>query len=151
MHTLVGEGIGDFRVVERWHLLVGLEVFSFLESLWGRILRDPFLIGIPLDFTKHGEQVIFLYTWYVGSKQPFIRIISLVCPFSLNAVNFMKASTFECLVKYFFTSSPPMNAMEADGCKRDRQPTSSPQSVGLFLTVSISYFLPYHLTCSVVA
>ena len=68
MRTLVGEGIGDFIVVERWHLLVGLEVFSFLESLWGRILRDPFLTGIPLDFTKHGEQVISLYMRYVGGK-----------------------------------------------------------------------------------
>ena len=68
MRTLVGEGIGDFIVVERWHLLVGLEVFSFLESLWGHILRDPFLIGIPLDFTKHGEQVISLYMRYVGGK-----------------------------------------------------------------------------------
>ena len=35
MRTLVGEGIGVFIVVERWRLLVGLEVFSFLESLWG--------------------------------------------------------------------------------------------------------------------
>ena len=98
-----------------------------------RILRDPFLIGIPLGFTKRGEQVISLYTWYVGGKQPFIRIISLHCPFSLNVVSFMKASAFECLARYFLTSSSPMSTMKANGCKRGRQPMSSPQSVGLFL------------------
>ena len=111
----------------------------------GRILRDPFLIGIPLDFTKRGEQVISLYTWYVGGKQPFIKIVSLYYPFSLNAISFMKALAFERLAKYFFTSSLPMSAMEADGCKRDRQPMSSPQSVGLLLTVCIFYFLPHQL------
>ena len=111
----------------------------------GRILRDPFLIGISLGFTKRGEQVISLYTRYVGGKQPFIRIVSLHYPFSLNVVSFMKASAFECLVKYFFASSLPMSAMEADGCKRDRQPMSSPQSVSFLLTVSISYFLPHQI------
>ena len=109
----------------------------------GRILRDPFLIGIPLDFTKRGEQVIALYIWYVGGKQPFIRIVNLYCPFSLNVVSFMKVSTFEHLAKYFFTSSLPMSAMEADGCKKDRQPMLSPQSVSLRLTVCIFYFLPH--------
>ena len=39
-----------------------------LGTSLGRILRDPFLIGIPLDFTKHGEQVISLYARYVGGK-----------------------------------------------------------------------------------
>ena len=111
----------------------------------GRILRDPFLIGIPLGFTKHGEQVISLYIRYVGGKQPFVRIVSLHCPFSLNVVSFMNASTFECLVRYFLISSSSMSTMKADGCKRGRQPISLPQSIGLFLTVSISYFLPHQL------
>ena len=35
MRTLVGEDIGAFIVVERWHLLVGLEVFSVKKSLRG--------------------------------------------------------------------------------------------------------------------
>ena len=122
-----------------------IRILCLLGVSLGRILRDPFLIGIPLDFTKHREQVISLYTCYVGGKKPFIRIVSLYCPFSLNAVSFMKVSAFERLVKYFFTSSLPMSAMEADWWKRDRQPTSSPQSVGLTLTVSISYFLPHQL------
>ena len=26
-------------------------------------------MGIPLDSTKHGEQVISLYTWYLDGKQ----------------------------------------------------------------------------------
>ena len=79
----------------------------------------------------------------MGGKQPFIRIVNLYCPFSLNAVSFMKVSAFERLAKYFFTSSLPMSVMEADGCKRDCQPMSSPQSVGLLLTVCIFYFLPH--------
>ena len=108
-----------------------------------RILQDHFLIGILLDFTKRREQVISLYTWNVGGKQPFIRIVSLYCPFNLTTVSFMKASAFERLVMYFFTSSLLKSAMEADGCKRDRQPMSLPQSVGLLLTVSIFYFLPH--------
>ena len=109
----------------------------------GRILRDPFLIGIPLGFTKREEQVISLYTRYVDAKQPFIRIVSLHCPFSLNAVSFVKASAFECPVRYFLTSSLPMSTMKADGRKRGCQPMLSPQAVDLFLTVSISYFLPH--------
>ena len=109
----------------------------------GRILQDPFLIGIPLGFTKRGEQVISLYTLYMGGKQPFIRIVSLHCPLSLNVVSFMKALTFRCLVRYFLTSSLPMSTMKADGRKRGCQPMLSPQAVDLFLTVSISYFLPH--------
>ena len=111
----------------------------------GRILQDPFLIGIPLGFTKRGEQVISLYTLYMGGKQPFIRIVSLHCPLSLNVVSFMKASAFRCLVRYFLTSSSSMSTMKADECKRGHQPMSLPQSVDLFLTASISYFLPHQL------
>ena len=61
----------------------------------GRILRDPFLIGILLGITKRGEQDISLYTQYVGGKQPFIKVNSLPYPFSLNAVSFMEALAFE--------------------------------------------------------
>ena len=52
-------------------------------------------MGIPLGIIKHGEQDISLYTGYVGGKQPFIRVVSLPCPFSLNAVSFMETSAFE--------------------------------------------------------
>ena len=103
-------------------------------------------MGIPLGSTKRGEQVISLYTRHVGGKQPFIKVVSLHRPFSLNAVSFMEASAFECLVRYFLTAFSPMSTMKADGCKKGRQSTSSPQSVGLFLTVSISYFLPHQLS-----
>ena len=96
-----------------------------------------------MGFITRREQVISLYTRHVGGKQPFIRVVSLHHPFSLNAVSFMEASAFECLVRYFLTAFSPMSTMKADGCKRGRQSMSSPQSVGLFLTVSISYFLPH--------
>ena len=42
-----------------------------------RILQDPFLMRLPLDSAKHGEQVISLYTWYVGGKQILINIVGL--------------------------------------------------------------------------
>ena len=61
MRTLVGEGIGGFcssRVLTSPCWIISL--FLLGVSL-GRILRDHFLIGIPLDFTKRGEQVISLY------------------------------------------------------------------------------------------
>ena len=40
-------------------------------------LRDPFLMGIPLDSAKRGEQVISLYTRYVGGKQILISTVGL--------------------------------------------------------------------------
>ena len=52
-------------------------------------------MGIPLGITKRGEQDISLYTQYVGEKQPFIKVVNLPCPFSLNAISFMEASAFE--------------------------------------------------------
>ena len=76
MRTLVGEGIGVFIVVRRGPLLVGLEVLSSGISL-RRILRVPFLMGIPLDSAKRGEQVISLYTRYMGGKQPLVSTVSL--------------------------------------------------------------------------
>ena len=42
---------------------------SFLE----RILRDPFLIGIPLDITKRGEQDISLYMQSWVASNPLSR------------------------------------------------------------------------------
>ena len=62
MHTLVGEGIRAFIVVGHELPLVGLEVFSFLGISLRRTLWDPFLMGIPLDSAKRGEQVIFITT-----------------------------------------------------------------------------------------
>ena len=68
MRTLVGEGIGVFIVVE---LTSPYGIRSlFLLGISSRcILWDPFLLGIPLDFVKRGEQVISLYTRNLGSKQ----------------------------------------------------------------------------------
>ena len=62
MRTLVGEGIRAFIVVGHELTLVGLEVFSFLGISLRRTLWDSFLMGIPLDFAKRGEQVIFITT-----------------------------------------------------------------------------------------
>ena len=77
MRTLVGEGIGAFIVVGHEHPLVGLEVFFLLGISLRHTLQDPFLIGIPLDSAKHGEQVVSLYTRYVDGKQTLISTVSL--------------------------------------------------------------------------
>ena len=92
--------------------LLDQKYFPF-KSLFGHILWDPFLIGIPLGFTKRGEQVISLYTRYVGGKQPFIMVVSLHCPFSLNTINFMEASAFECLVRCFLTPFSSLSINES--------------------------------------
>ena len=54
-------------------------------------------MGIPLDSAKHGEQVISLYTRYVGGKQTLI--VPSACndspaftPSPHEGVNLMKAS-----------------------------------------------------------
>ena len=77
MCTLVGEGIGAFIVVGHEHPLVGLEVFFLLGISLRHTLPNPFLMGIPLDSTKRGKQVISLYSRYVGGKQTLISTISL--------------------------------------------------------------------------
>ena len=33
-------------------------------------------MGILLDYAKRGEQVISLYTWYMGGKQPLVSTVS---------------------------------------------------------------------------
>ena len=68
MRTLVGKGIGVFIVVELTSPY-GIRSLFLLGISSRRILRDPFLLGIPLDFVKRGEQVISLYTRNLGSKQ----------------------------------------------------------------------------------
>ena len=68
MRTLVGEGIGVFIVVELTSHY-GIRSLFLLGISSRRILRDPFLLGIPLDFVKRGEQVISLYTRNLGGKQ----------------------------------------------------------------------------------
>ena len=62
MRTLVGEGIGGFYSSRMLTSPCWIRSLFILGISLGRILRDPFLIGIPLDFTKRGEQVISLYT-----------------------------------------------------------------------------------------
>ena len=76
MCTLVGEGIRAFIVIGREHPLVGLKVFSF-RNLLEAYFTGSFPYGNPLDSTKRGEQVISLYTQYVGGKQTLISTVSL--------------------------------------------------------------------------
>ena len=62
MRTLIGEGIGVFYSNRALTSPCWIRSLFLLRVSLGRILQDPFLIGIPLDFTKRGEQVISLYT-----------------------------------------------------------------------------------------
>ena len=54
------------------------------RSLLGRILRDPFLIGIPLGITKHGEQDISLYTQSWVASNPLSRSSAYLTPSTLT-------------------------------------------------------------------
>ena len=56
-----------------------------------RNLRDPFLMRIPLDSVKRGEQVI---SWYVGGKYILINAVSLQQSSSSILRQFMKASAY---------------------------------------------------------
>ena len=53
---------------------------SFLE----RILRDPFLIGIPLGITKRGEQDISLYMQSWVASNPLSRSSTYLTPSALT-------------------------------------------------------------------
>ena len=68
MRTLASEGIGAFIVVRGWHLFLGAEVFSLLESSWA-YLAGSFPYRDPLSNIKRGGQGISLYmqSW-VASK-----------------------------------------------------------------------------------
>ena len=61
MRILVGEGIVAFIVVERWHLLVGLEVFSFLESIRG-VFYGILSLWESLWILRSVESKLFPYT-----------------------------------------------------------------------------------------
>ena len=69
MRTLVGEGIGGFYSSRALTSPCGIRSLFLLGIFSRRILQDPVLMGIPLDFAKRGEQVISLYTRYLGGKQ----------------------------------------------------------------------------------
>ena len=74
MRTLVGEGIGVFIVVELTSPY-GIRSLFLLGISSRHILWNPFLMRIPLDSAKRGEQVIFLYTRYLGGKQSLVSTI----------------------------------------------------------------------------
>ena len=48
-------------------------------------------MGIPLDFAKRGEQVISLYTWYLGGKQSLVSTVGFQYPYACDPVNPMMA------------------------------------------------------------
>ena len=67
------------RVLERgsraWTSPSGIRSPFLLGISLRRILWDPFLMGIPLDFAKRGEQVISLCMQYLGGKQSLVSTV----------------------------------------------------------------------------
>ena len=99
-------------------------------------------MGIPLDFAKRGEQVISLYTWYLGGKQSLVNTVDFQYPYAYDPVSPMKATAHDdvnlmsivTLIKASASGHPSrisslpfpmMNIMETDGHKTCRQPISS--------------------------
>ena len=91
MRTLVGEGIGGFYSSRALTSPCGIRSVFLLGISSRRILRDPFLMGIPLDFAKRGEQVISLYTRYLGGKQSLVSTVGFQYPYACDPVNPMRA------------------------------------------------------------
>ena len=87
MRTLVREGAWVF-------IVVGVDPFSLEQksfpyrSLLGRILRDPFHIGIPLRFLKTWRASHVLIQANVVNKHSLTNVVSLHYAFSLDPVNF---------------------------------------------------------------
>ena len=92
MRTLVGEGIGVFYSSRALTSPCGIRSLFLLGISSRRILWDPFLMGIPLDSAKHGEQVISLYTRYLGGKQSLVSTVGYQYPYACDLVSPMKAS-----------------------------------------------------------
>ena len=87
MRTLVREDAQVF-------IVVGVDSFSLEQksfpyrSLLGRILRDPFHIGIPLRFLKTWRTSHLLIHANVVSKHSLTSVISLHYAFSFHPVSF---------------------------------------------------------------
>ena len=75
--------------------LSSLDQKSFpYRSLLGRIWRDPFLIGILLNSTKHGGKYISLYMQSWVASNPVSRSSTYPTPFSINGVSLFMPSTY---------------------------------------------------------
>ena len=61
-------GYWGFYSSRAWAFPNRIRSIFLLGTSLERDLRDPFLIRIPLDLVKRGEQAI---SWYVGGKQIF--------------------------------------------------------------------------------
>ena len=85
-------GYWGFYSSRVWTSPSGIRSLFLLGISLRRTLWDSFLMGIPLDSTKTREQVISLYTWYVGGKQTSISTVSLWWPFDFYPVALMRAS-----------------------------------------------------------
>ena len=49
-------------------------------------------MGIPSDSAKRGEQVISLYTRYLGGKQSLVSTVGFQYPYACDLVSPMRAS-----------------------------------------------------------
>ena len=93
MRTLVREGAWVF-------IVVGLDPFSLekksfpYRNLLGRILRDPFHIGVPLRFNKTWRASHLFIHANVVSKRSLTSNVSIYNAFGLHTVSFRMTFSF---------------------------------------------------------
>ena len=99
--------------------LSSLDQKSFLYmSLLGHILRDPFLIGIPLGITKRGEQDISLYMQSWVASNPLSRSSAYPTPSTLTPLASWWCQPLGMSCRVLLPKSPFCRclSMKADGC-----------------------------------
>ena len=96
--------------------------FSY-RSLLGRILRDPFFIGIPLGITKRGEQDISLYTQSWVASNPLSRLSAYPTPSGLTPSASWWHQPLGMPCRVLLPKSPFRRclSMKADRCNCTRQ------------------------------
>ena len=105
MRTLIYEGLWVFIVAWGWHTLIGLEDLSLWEtsSLISRILRDPFLMGLPWLGLIVGYKIFPYILMCRGQVRPCQTRQRFAYPLQLHSVNFLSrlyilVVSFRCLL-----------------------------------------------------
>ena len=144
MRTSVCDGIGAFIVVESWPLLLGLEVFSLLESSWA-YLAESFPYRNPFEYHQTWRARHFLIYTILSGKQSCIKVINLPYPFSLNVISFLMASTLGYALQSASSKSPFVDTCQwkLTGLIVTVSSCLSLLTVSLSLIVNNHYFYPH--------
>ena len=104
-------------------------------NLLGRILRDPFHIGVPLRFNKTWRASHLLIHANVVSKQSLTSTVSIYNAFGLHTVNFRM--TFSFIIPSARDASPQNFIPSSVIWTR----TDDPLDLATYLSWSISFIL----------